>query len=546
MGGPRQDRGGTLHDGIDVGDLVRIGAIGAPDDGPTGRCTGRDERTAEVRIDAPLELSQPLAVTRVFDPTTFARYHRALERADAHSSPLRNVLLGERHVGEPDAHGLHDPGFERLNISQHRAARIAMAAAEIALIHGPPGTGKTEVIVALLRAFVTAGDRPWALADSNAATDHLVARAHAAGLEVVRIGNPARVGREAQRLSLDWRVRNGPMADALRRIDRELIALHREPARWQERKALYQERDRLDALARHAILEGAQVIASTLGTLAHMAPDLPRPDTAIVDEATQAIEPAIWTTVPWIRRLVVVGDPRQLGPVVKEPGNPLHHGLLDRLLASDVPMPMLDTQHRMRSDIQALVASSYPGLRAHPDVSEHRLCDLGGVLDTPLTEQGHLWVDTAGADFDEERDPITLSLFNEGEIRLVAQAVTELLRAGVQASDIGVITPYSSQVARLSAELPDVEVATVNAFQGREKEAIVCSFVRSNSDGELGFVQDPRRLTVAVTRARRFLLCVGDSGTLSASRHFATIMDQFQATGAWATVWEDPWAVTLT
>jgi len=542
----RASRGRTLHDGIDVGDRVRVAPVGAPDDGPLGRCTGRDARTAEIRLDAPLDIAPPLAVSRVFDPTTFLRYHEALEQADAHSSPLRSVLLGERHVGEPDAHGLNHPGFQALNISQHRAARIACAAAEIALIHGPPGTGKTQVIVALLQAFVTAGDRPWALADSNAATDHLVARAHHAGLDVVRVGNPARIGSEARALSLDHRVRNGPMAEALRRIDRELIALHREPARWPERKALYQERDRIEALARRAILERAQVIASTLGTLARMASELPPPDTAIVDEATQAIEPAIWTAVPWIRRLVLVGDPHQLGPVVKEPENPLNHSLLERLLATDVPMPMLEVQHRMRADIQALVHPTYPTLRAHAEVAEHRLCELDGVLETPLTGQGLLWVDTAGADFEEERDPVTLSLFNEGELRLVTQAVTDLLRSGVPAADIGVMAPYSAQVARLSAELPEVEVATVNAFQGREKEAIVCCFVRSNADRELGFVSDPRRLTVALTRARRFLLCVGDSATLSASRDFASVMDQFQDRGAWATVWEDPWAVTLT
>ncbi len=541
----RASRGSTLHDGIDAGDLVRIGSIGAPDDGPVGRCMSRDERTAEIRLAGPLEVSPPLVVTRVFDPTTFERFHEALERGDAHSSPLRNVLLGNRDVGEPDAHGLHDPGFEALNISQHRAARIAMATAEIALIHGPPGTGKTEVIVALLRAFVAAGDRPWALADSNAATDHLVLRAHAAGLNVVRIGHPARIGSETRELSLDWLIQNGPMSEALRSLDRELTALHRDPERWQERKALYQERDRLEALAREAVLEGAQVIASTLGTLARAAPTLPKPDSAIVDEATQSIEPAIWAAIPWIRRLVLVGDPRQLGPVVREPGNPLERGLLDRMLESEVPMPMLEIQHRMRRDIQSLVDPIYTNLRPHPDVADHLLSELPGVLDSELTTSGLLWVDTSGAGYEEERDPVTLSLFNDGEIRIVAQAVSLLIRAGVDPGEIGVIAPYSAQVTRLSAEMPEVEVATVNAFQGREKEAIVCSFVRSNGDGELGFVNDPRRLTVAVTRARRFLFCTGDSATLGTSRDFARVMDRFQTLGAWATVWEDPWAVTM-
>ena len=121
-------------------------------------------------------------------------------------------------------------------------------------------------------------------------------------------------------------------------------------------------------------------------------------------------------------------------------------------------------------------------------------------------------------------------------------AVSSWLRDGVEASDIGVIAPYSAQVSRIRAVLPaGVEVATVNAFQGREKEAIVCSFVRSNPERELGFVADGRRLTVAVTRARRSLLCVGDATTLGAARRFGALMERFQQSDSWATVWEPPW-----
>ena len=158
-----------------------------------------------------------------------------------------------------------------------------------------------------------------------------------------------------------------------------------------------------------------------------------------------------------------------------------------------------------------------------------------------------VWVDTAGGGLGEARDPVTLSLYNDGEIDLIALAVQQLLDAGVPADDLGVIAPYSAQVARLRARLPGVEVNTVNAFQGREKEVILCSWVRSNPDGELGFVADGRRLTVALTRARRLLVCVGDSATLSYSARFAELLERVQALpgAAWLTVWEPPWDSAL-
>lgn len=537
----RAPRGELLHDQIDTGDLVRVAPVGRPDDGPTGRVVGRDARAAEVRLRGEPDLGATAAVTKVFDPTTFTRYRTALRAAGASPSPLRDVLLGLRPIGEPRAHALHHPAFDALNASQHRAALIATATAEVALVHGPPGTGKTQVIAALLTAWVAAGDRPWALADSNAAVDHLALRARAAGLDVVRLGHPARIGSEVRALSLEQRIASGPYGQALTRLEREISR-----AEGGVRYGLVKERDALAATARAAALDSSQVIASTLGTLAGTAATLPAPNIAVVDEATQAIEPALWSVVPWVKRLVLVGDPNQLGPVVLEPGNELQQSMVERLLPSDLPMPMLTVQHRMRGDIQALVRGVYgPALRPHPSVAERRLDELPGVAHTPLTAEGLLWVDTSGAGFEEARDPTTRSLFNTGEVAVACIAVRRLLEAGLPASEIGVITPYNAQVARISAQLPGVEVASVNAFQGREKEAIVCSFVRANRDGDLGFVADERRLTVAVTRARRLLVCIGNAATLAHHRRFEALTEAFSTAGAFSSVWEEPWSAAL-
>jgi superfamily I DNA and/or RNA helicase len=154
-------------------------------------------------------------------------------------------------------------------------------------------------------------------------------------------------------------------------------------------------------------------------------------------------------------------------------------------------------------------------------------------------------VDTAGAGLSELRDPVTQSLYNPGEIDVIVTAVQRLLDAGVDPSDLGVLAPYSAQVGRLRLALPAIEVATVNAFQGREKEAILCSFVRSNDTGELGFVADGRRLTVALSRARRFVLAVGDSATLAAHRRFAEVFDQLAESEGLVSVFEPPWDAAL-
>lgn len=532
-------RGTELHDGIGSGDPVVVGTVGAPDQGPHGICVGVAGRYAEVRLED--EVDGTVTVTRRFDATTFARYRDALERAAVHRSRLRDVLLGLRAPG-PLLRVADPPAFEGLNDAQRESGRTALGAEELALVHGPPGTGKTRLIAALLEALVADGQRPWALADSNAAVDHLALKASERGLKVLRLGHPARIGSAVTALSEESWLERGPFAEALAALDRDL-ARARHDARL--RRELARERDALAHQARQHLLQTCDVVTSTFGTMARLAPDLPPAQTAVVDEATQAMEPAVWAVVPYVQRLILVGDPCQLGPVVVDPNNPLERSLLHRLLEEQqLPLPMLEVQHRMHADIAALVAPWYgERYRPHPKVAGHRLQDLPGVTANALTGAAVLWVDTAGAGFDEARDPVTRSLYNDGEAQVVRAAVELLREAGVPADEIGVITPYTAQVARLRTLLPSgVEVATVNAFQGREQEAILCSFVRSNDEGDVGFVADERRLVVALSRARRFLLCVGDSATLATQPRFAEVLDWIADQGGLQSVFEPPWS----
>ena len=532
---------GALHDGITPGDAVVVAPVSAPDRGLPGRCVGVEDDTAELRM-SPLPEPLPgwlegghVAVSRAIDETTMRRYQAALRAADRASSPLKDALL----EAEVDAIPARESSTGQLNAPQRRAVAAALDADPLALIHGPPGTGKTHVMVAALQALVAQGERPWALADSNAAVDALAVRADEAGLSVLRMGSPWRIGPATAHLSLHARAKQSPLAPALRVLE---VAIRR--AQGREKRTLSAERRSLLRQIRAQLISRCDVLAATLGTMVRLAPELGPSTIAIIDEATQAIEPAVWGVVPHIARLVLIGDPHQLGPVTRQPGSLLERSLLTRLLEAGIAAPMLEVQYRMSRALGALVAPIYgPSWRPDPSVAEQRLADLPGVRATPLTEAAAIWVDTAGSGLGEVRDPVSMSLYNEGEIELIVQAAARLLDAGV--SDIGIIAPYSAQVARLRERLPDLEVATVNAFQGREKEAILCSLVRSNMDGELGFVADRRRMVVSMSRARRLLVCVGDSATLSRSPDLAGLMERIQAVGQWQSVWEPPWDAAL-
>ncbi len=524
-------KGVVLHDGISPGSPISV-------DGQDGTCIGVEDGFAEMMVSRRVDEGRLLRVTRRHDPTTFIRYRQALERADEVSSPLRDRLLNERSPVDASSADMaiaanDAAALAGLDEAQQEAARHALAATELAVIHGPPGTGKTRMLAALLAALVGRGEKAWALADSNAAVDHLALQAAARGLDVLRLGHTARIGSEAAPLSLEARIASSHLGPAL-------VALDRDIARTQgfALRKLFDERRQLRARARALALEGADVIAVTFGTLARLAAELPPVPTAVVDEATQAIEPAVWVAVPFVQRLVLVGDPHQLGPVSKAESG-LERSLLQRLVEEErIPLPMLTVQYRMATPIRELVASVYgPSYRDDANAATQRLDDL------PSTT----WVDTAGADLREAIDPTTRSLYNEGEAQLVGIAIEELRSRGLQPDRIGVITPYSAQVACLKQQhaLANVEVATVNAFQGREKDAIAVSWVRSNEERVLGFVADPRRLTVAITRARCWLWLVGDATTLAKHPRLSALIEHHERIGALQSAWEPPWSSVL-
>jgi predicted DNA helicase len=265
-------------------------------------------------------------------------------------------------------------------------------------------------------------------------------------------------------------------------------------------------------------------------------------------EAAQATEPACWLPVLRCRRVVLAGDHCQLPPTVVSPeaaAGGLGVSLMERVVEMHRPgvTRLLEVQYRMHEAIAAFPSAQFYGgaLQSDESVRGHLLCDLPGVAATPLTSTPLHFMDTAGAGHDERAEAGGESRDNPGEAALVCRKVRELLDARVPAGAVAVIAPYAAQVRLLRERLavPGLEIDSVDGFQGREKEAVVVSLVRSNVAGEVGFLADVRRTNVALTRARRKLVVVGDSATLSGHSFYRDLFAHFEAAGAYHSVWEE-------
>lgn len=474
---------------------------------------------------------------------------------------LRDVLLGKTPpaFAPPAPYTPLDP---TLNSSQQEAIRFALGSRDVAIIHGPPGTGKTTTVVELIRQAVRRGEKILVCAPSNLAVDNLLERLVAADERVIRLGHPGRVLPALREHTLDLLVENHNDLRLARKCTREAFALFRKAGKWtrakpeagarrnmrQEARSLLAEARRLEAQTIDCILDAAKIVCATTTGLDSEILGQRRFDLAVIDEAGQSTEPGCWIPLTRCARVVLAGDHCQLPPTVLSKEAAVEGytvSLLERLarLLGPTITRRLQMQYRMHEAIMAFPSREFyeSELQAAPAVRGHRLCDLPGVGMHALTQKPICFIDTAGASFDEERESDGASLFNPEEARLVCRQVQELLKLGLAAADMAVIAPYSAQVRLLRELLPiaGLEIDSVDGFQGREKEAVVLSLVRSNPEGEIGFLGDVRRMNVALTRARRKLLVIGNSATLGGHPFYGRMISFFEAADAYHTVWED-------
>ena len=514
-----------------------------------------------------------LGIDLLFDDNSYTEMFGALKRAEAlaekkEEGALIRVLTGQQAATFQDEMA-SAPGTLRetkLNASQQTAVERILSANELAIVHGPPGTGKTTTLVQAIRALVRRdGERLLVVAPSNTAVDLLSEKLADEGLNVLRIGNPVRVSERLQSLTLDSRMaehnavkevkklkkKAGEFRDMAHKYKRNFGKAERDQrkALFDEARSIMKEVERLEQYVLDDVLAKAQVVTATLVGASHYTVRHLQYRTAVIDEAGQALEPACWIPVLKAQRLVLAGDHCQLPPTVKS-DEAARGGLAITLMEKNVALHpeavvLLEEQYRMHDMIMGFAGDAFYNsrLRAHPSVAGHTL--FAG--DIPLS-----FVDTAGCGYEERQEGSGLSNPEEAAFLLkhVTRLVTEL-SAHYPVTDfpsIAIISPYRLQVQLLQELLPHstalqpylrrISVNTIDSFQGQERDIVYIGLTRSNGDSKIGFLAEVRRMNVAMTRARKKLVVIGDSSTLSQSPFYAGFIAYAEEKEAYRSAWE--------
>ncbi|PKI83047.1 DNA helicase [Malassezia vespertilionis] len=574
---------------------------------------GKSKSEDDVRTD--FTLPPTVRVVKLVNEVTYTRMEKSLdtlvqvlgmadptsELGAAASSTVRSLFGLHPPTWEKTSreHALHNA---RLNTTQKDALDFCMRAQQFALVHGPPGTGKTTLIAELVVQLACAhpNARILVCGASNLAVDNLLERVllthgykeplNAANACVTRIGHPARVLPSLTNATLDVQTTHSSEGMLVREVAQEIeqlmsqLAVHRDTPRagnksgrtaprpkgaerrkmWEQVRELRKEYRKRERSLTGTILQRARIVMATCHGAGSRQLQNIEFDYVIIDEAAQALEAACWTAILKLKsdgKLFLAGDHLQLPPTVKaqntrsdlaghltsqlsvqmenggalRPPMTLETTLFDRLLAmyGDDAKALLRVQYRMNDEIMAFPNEAlYEGkLLADPSCSSIRLCDSNTEeMDAELWNAPVVFYDTTGTGmFDKlAEDDAQGSLLqsksrcNENEVVLVERHITMLVEHGIDPSWIAVLSPYASQVDLLSSQLGQkyeqaIEIGTVDGMQGREKEVVVISLVRSNEEHDVGFLQDKRRLNVAMTRAKRQFVVVGDAETISGS-----------------------------
>jgi ATP-dependent RNA/DNA helicase IGHMBP2 len=513
-----------------------------------------------------------LGVNIQFDDNSYNEMQKALETViDA-----RNNRVAELREMIEDVLPLsfgnirNDVMVTGLNLSQNKALRHALSVNDIGVIHGPPGTGKTTTIVQAIRLTLQEEKQVLVCAPTNSAVDLLAEKLDAQGVNVVRLGHPARISDELMRTSLDGKVAASPHYKEIKALRRKAEEYFRMAGKYkrvfgkeeaEQRRMLYAEARNCLKEARaiedyitDELFRNAQAICCTPVTSTYKALSRVRFKTLFFDEASQALEPMVWIPLLKCKRLILSGDHFQLPPVVKSMAarkGGLDETILDKFIELDGAVAMLTRQYRMNRVIMGFSNKFfYEGkLVADETVSTHALAnDSQNYLDSSIE-----FIDTAGCGFDEAQNPETLSFSNPREGDVLFRHVQQLLAHYSQHKKlppihIGVISPYKEQREWLkdnsaAYELNDhklgsLSIKTIDGFQGEERDVIYISLVRSNPQQEIGFLSDLRRMNVAITRAKKKLVVIGDSATIGATPFYRQFLEYCEEHGIYRSAWE--------
>ncbi|NXL65769.1 SMBP2 protein, partial [Chordeiles acutipennis] len=514
-----------------------------------------------------LDRESSYRLLKLANDVTYNRLKRALNALKQyHGGPASDLIDVLFFSSDPSAFSETKPlklYNTSLDASQREAVSFSLAQRELAIVHGPPGTGKTTTLVEIILQAVEQGLKVLCCAPSNVAVDNLVERLAGYKARILRLGHPARLLEPIQQHSLDAVLARGDNAQIVADIRKDIDQAFAKTKKAQDKgershflseiKALRKELKEREETAMAAALTHASVVLATNTGASSDGPLKLLPDNhfdlVVIDECAQALEASCWIPLLKAPKCILAGDHKQLPPTIvshKAAAQGLALSLMERLIEryGERIVKMLTVQYRMHQAIMQWASSEmYSGrLTAHPSVAQHLLKDLPGVTSTEETTIPLLLIDTAGCGLFELELEDEQSKGNPGEVQLAGLHIQALVEAGVKAQDIAVVAPYNLQVDMLREHLchryPELEIKSVDGFQGREKEAVILSFVRSNRKGEVGFLAEERRINVAVTRARRHVAVICDTRTVSSQAFLRRLVDHFSQHGELRTAFE--------
>ncbi|HRH50704.1 MAG TPA: AAA domain-containing protein [Panacibacter sp.] len=430
-----------------------------------------------------------------------------------------------------------------LNYSQQKAVTAIVQNKEMVIVHGPPGTGKTTTLIEAIIQLIKQGEKVLVSAPSNTAVDNIAKGLIAQGVQVLRTGNTSKIDETIFPYTPEGKLANSKQQKEIKQLKiraeefRKMALKYKRSfgkAEREQRNLLFKEVKnirtdikKMQAYNEEKLYEEADVILGTPVGLYDAKINHITFHTLVIDEAGQCIEPLAWCIFPLAEKYVLAGDHLQLPPTIlsnEAARLGLNKSILEVSITSINTIFLLNIQYRMRAAIAGFSGNYF----------------YKGLLQTAahlLNTGNHIYfIDTAGSGYNEMHGSNGISLQNEGELRIVQKLIeTETL----DPLKTAFISPYNGQVAAAKETLPaGMRISTIDSFQGQEKETIILSLVRSNDDGDIGFLKDYRRMNVAITRAKEKLYVIGDSATIGADAFYNSFLSYIEQHGVYKTVWD--------
>ena len=557
---------------LEVGDIVSLFPETLQDrDCPVGTVYEKTSTTITIAFNKALpdwlEKGSYYQLHKSLNRVTYKRMAEALdavlETRNTRLAIFRDISLEEKRPSSEKINLRDIIWFdENLNASQKEAVRKSLSAKDIALIHGPPGTGKTTALIEMIRQSILRKESVFATAPSNTACDNILERLIDKGVNALRLGHPARITVALREHTLDFKLALHPLAREVADKQSYLNRLFKREDRYRKRRSpgrgaereIHEDIEELKEDVRRLrkeiftrVMKEAQVIVGTPTSIQDKSIREKMFDVMILDEATQATEPLTWIPMTRAKKVIMAGDHFQLPPTVRskeaeEKG--LGVTLFERFyeILDEDTRQLLERQYRMNEKIMGFSSREFYKnlLIADESVKSQTLSQMSQVRQCAETEEPLIFIDTSGKGFEEKLEEGSESRYNFEEAQVLLEELKKMLGFGVPPGEIAVISPYSAQVRLLTSQSPnpEIEIDSVDGFQGREKELVMVSLVRSNMEGEMGFLADTRRMNVAMTRARRKLIVIGDSATLSSIKFYADFIKYSEEIGGYKSVWE--------